>query len=101
MIEFVQDNVQYCVHRKLTKTPTGESVKTQMWHKEFVENNLDREILTIGELKKFDLDLAYEKIDLKNEKDVQENIATLVPNKEVMLATFFLMQESKNIFELP
>lgn len=40
-------------------------------------------------------------MEFKNETDLQKLIDDLLPRKEVLLGTYFLMQDSTNIFELP
>ena len=35
VVEFEHHGMQYCIQRNLTKTKTGESVKSLMWHKAF------------------------------------------------------------------
>jgi len=39
--------------------------------------------------------------DFKNETDLQKHLDQLLPPKEVFLGTYFLLQDSDNIFELP
>lgn len=39
--------------------------------------------------------------EFKNETDLQKNLDELIPPKEVFLGTYFLVQDSDNIFELP
>jgi hypothetical protein len=44
--------------------------------------------------------ISLQEIDFKNETDLQQNLSSLLPPKEVFLNTVFLMQDSENIFEL-
>lgn len=39
--------------------------------------------------------------EFKNETDLQKHLDQLLPSKEVFLGTYFLLQDSDNIFELP
>lgn len=41
-----------------------------------------------------------EEISFKNETDLQSNLETFLPPKEVFLSTVFLLQEADNIFEM-
>lgn len=41
-----------------------------------------------------------EEISYKNESDLQQTLGTILPPREVFTSTMFLLQESKNIFEL-
>lgn len=63
-------------------------------------NDLDS-IVTITSIQAFELPHGYEMVEFKNETDLQKLIDDLVPRKEVLLGTYFLMQDSINIFELP
>lgn len=49
----------------------------------------------------FELPGGYMISDFKNETDLQKNLDSTLPPKEVFLGTHFLMQDSENIFELP
>ncbi len=42
----------------------------------------------------------WEEIQFKNDKDLQATLEQLLPPREVFLATYLLMQDSPNIFEL-
>ena len=43
---------------------------------------------------------VLEEITFKNETDLQQQINTLLPPKEVFVSTIFLLQDSENIFEM-
>lgn len=102
VVEFEHQGIQYCIQRNLSKTKTGESVKSLLWHKPFAgvsENQSD--IITRGESRLFIVPGDYERVEFKNETDLQKILDDLLPRKEVLLWTYFLMQDSINIFELP
>ncbi len=65
----------YTIQRNFSRTPTGESVKSKLFSNEIL-------------------------LDFKNEKDIQDNLASLLPPFEVFLGTQMLMQDSDNIFEM-
>ena len=58
-------------------------------------------IVHIGSVQAFELLHGYEMVEFKNETDLQKLLDDLLPRKEVLLGTYFLMQDSTNIFELP
>ena len=60
-----------------------------------IENNIDIEDL----LRKY-TGLKRDEISFKNETDLQQNLQTFLPPREVIMNTIFLMQDSDNIFEL-
>lgn len=45
-------------------------------------------------------DINRDEINFKNETDLQQTLQTLLPPREVIMNTIFLMQDSDNIFEL-
>lgn len=99
VIEFREAWQQYRVQRRLKKTKTGETVQSQLRSQAPKARNSTPPILQIGAIKDFHLDPWYQKIDLKNEKDIQALLDSILPSKEVFQATYFLMQDSQNIFE--
>lgn len=44
--------------------------------------------------------LKRDEVSFKNETDLQQNLQTFLPPREVIMNTIFLMQDSDNIFEL-
>lgn len=44
--------------------------------------------------------LKRDEVNFKNETDLQQNLQTFLPPREVIMNTIFLMQDSDNIFEL-
>lgn len=60
-----------------------------------IENNVD-----IEELLRKQPGLKRDEISFKNETDLQQNLQTFLPPREVIMNTIFLMQDSDNIFEL-
>ena len=105
VVEFEHQGMQYCIQRNLSKTKTGESVKSLLRQKTFDTNTLNRsedgDIITIGHVVPFEISQDYERVEFKNETDMQKILDDLLPRKEVLLGTYFLMQDSINIFELP
>lgn len=49
----------------------------------------------------FELPSGYVISEFKNETNLQQYIDSIIPPKEVFLGTYFLLQDSDNIFELP
>lgn len=64
------------------------------WYKP-LENDID-----IEKLLKDHNGIKWEEIAFKNETDLQQNLQTFLPPREVIMNTIFLMQDSDNIFEL-
>lgn len=60
-----------------------------------IENNVD-----IEELLRNQPGLKRDEVSFKNETDLQQNLQTFLPPREVIMNTIFLMQDSDNIFEL-
>ena len=60
-----------------------------------LENDVD-----IEELLRKQPGLKWDEISFKNETDLQQNLQTFLPPREVIMNTIFLMQDSDNIFEL-
>ena len=60
-----------------------------------IENNID-----IEDLLRKQPGLKRDEISFKNETDLQQNLQTFLPPREVIMNTIFLMQDSDNIFEL-
>lgn len=102
----------YLIVRTLTKTAAKESCKTRMYQlncdidqvdsfeaklQENLQNVVSqgRDIQTICK----DGGLIGEEIVFKNETDIQQQITSLLPPREVFLSTYLLMQDSQNVFE--
>lgn len=99
--EFVDDGIQYCIQRTIKKTKTGESVASKFWIKPFVSWISQDEVVEYWAVSPFELPAGYVIADFKNETDLQKHLDQLLPPKEVFLGTYFLLQDSDNIFELP
>lgn len=99
--EFVDDGIQYCIQRTIKKTKTGESVASKFWMKPFVLGISQEEVVEYLSVTPFELSGGYTIAEFKNETDLQKHLDQLLPPKEVFLGTYFLLQDSDNIFELP
>jgi DNA repair exonuclease SbcCD ATPase subunit len=99
--EFVDDGIQYCIQRTIKKTKTGESVASKFWMKPFVSWISQDEVVEYWAVSPFELPGGYTIAEFKNETDLQKHLDQLLPPKEVFLGTYFLLQDSDNIFELP
>jgi hypothetical protein len=92
------------VRREITKTKTSESVKSTLYT--VADDNFLQPIYTKDVLSDTDtIDSlcpisARERLDAKNDKDVQAMLDLLIPPYEVYTSTQFLLQDSINIFEL-
>lgn len=60
-----------------------------------IESDID-----IEELIKEETSIKRDEITFKNETDLQQNLQSFLPPREVIMNTIFLMQDSENIFEL-
>lgn len=101
--EFLIDGIQYCIHRTIKKTKTGESVSSKLRIKDVADVFVwsQQEMVDYLPVSPFELPAGYTISDFKNETDLQKNLDQLLPPKEVFLGTYFLLQDSENIFELP
>ncbi len=100
--EFLLEDIQYCVQRTITKTKKGESVSSKLWMKSYRDDHSrNSDIVTYNEITPFELPAGYTITEFKNETDLQKNLDEILPPKEVFLGTYFLLQDSDNIFELP
>lgn len=106
-IIFSIDGEYYLVTRQLTQGKSKESCTSQQFHisasdtflwllhtKDILQHDVDIQSL----LEKNNIWL--EEISYKNESDLQQTLGTILPPREVFTSTMFLLQESKNIFEL-
>ncbi len=97
--------------RKISKWKTKESCVSNIYN---INNKIDSLSnltqqsdntsllgdIDIEEIIKKDSSIVLEQIEFKNETDLQQNLETFIPPREVFLNTVFLMQDSDNIFEL-
>ena len=110
---FSQNDDFYLIIRKLTQTKTWkDSVKTEFYHilndKNFVDyldiiskfDNIQKDWNNIKDLLKFfQVKLENLTTEFKQERELQENLNDLLPEKDVACSTIFLPQNSENIFE--
>lgn len=100
--EFRLWDMQYCVQRTITKTKKWESISSKLWVKPTKEDHSDDSgIVMYSDIIPFEISIDYEVVEFKNETDLQKNLDEILPPKEVFLGTYFLLQDSDNIFELP
>ena len=110
---FSQDDNFYLIIRKITLTKTWkDSTKSEFYSivkdKNFIDylNNINNneiieknnDILTL--LKFYQIKLENLTTEFKQERELQENLNSLLIPKEVALSTTFLPQNSDNIFEM-
>lgn len=72
----------------------NEVTKQSQWDGKILEN------LDIQNIISKNNELSFEEISFKNETDLQQSLASFLPEREVFLSTAFLMQDAPNIFEL-
>ncbi|MFA5748207.1 MAG: SMC family ATPase [Candidatus Absconditabacterales bacterium] len=102
---FSVNGEKYLLVRNLTKGKLKDGCASVLYNisgdlnDEKVQNNpfFDQDIQDILKQNK---KISLQEIDFKNETDLQQNLSSLLPPKEVFLNTVFLMQDSENIFEL-
>lgn len=97
--------IHYLIIRNIKKSKVKESCESKVYTLEWnlpdftahapLEKNID-----IEELIKQQTGLKRDEIIFKNETDLQQNLQTFLPPREVIMNTIFLMQDSDNIFEL-
>lgn len=112
-ILFSQDDNFYLIIRKISLTKTWkDSTKSELYSivkdKNFIDyiSNIntteiikkDNDILTL--LNFYQIKLENLTTNFKQERELQDNLNSLLPNKEVALSTIFLPQNSENIFEI-
>jgi DNA repair exonuclease SbcCD ATPase subunit len=96
-----------CV-RNITRTKTGnDTIKSSLF---VIEDDISRvqTLLTPFSLLTWDVDAVEnimnqcktERIECKNETDVQATLNSFIPLQEVFLSTSMLLQDSENVFEL-
>ncbi|HCY21101.1 TPA: hypothetical protein DIC40_04585 [Patescibacteria group bacterium] len=99
---FTFENETRLIIRHITKAKIKESCTSTLYKvqnyeiipEEIIKKNEDIEVY----IKKSGAIL--EKIEFKNETDLQQTFLSFLPPKEVFVNTVFLMQDSDNIFEL-
>lgn len=101
-IVFTFENETRLIIRQITKAKVKESCTSSLYkienltisEDEIIKKNEDIENI----IRKSWANL--EKIEFKNETDLQQTFLSFLPPKEVFVNTVFLMQDSDNIFEL-
>jgi len=98
---FEIDEQQYLIVRNLSEGKSKDVCKSQLFtvhSSQFtVDNNSNKK--DIQELLKENW-AQLEEISFKNERDLDGNLAEILPPREVFLSTIFLLQDSENVFEL-
>ena len=95
----------YLITRMMKKGKSKDSCESKVYvldgnlpdfneHKP-IEKNID-----IEDILRKQTGLKRDEISFKNETDLQQNLQTFLPPREVIMNTIFLMQDSENIFEL-
>jgi DNA repair exonuclease SbcCD ATPase subunit len=96
---FEIDGQRYLIVRNLSEGKSKDVCKSQLlivnW--EVIIENKDWK--DIEELLK-ESGSNLEEISFKNERDLDGNLAEILPPREVFLSTVFLLQDSENVFEL-
>lgn len=94
----------YLIIRNIKKGKAKDSCDSKLYKIEGTINLEDQEPLQndkdIELLLKQQSNLKREEITFKNETDLQQTLQTILPPREVIMNTIFLMQDSDNIFEL-
>src|SRR3989338_8690386 len=94
----------YLIIRKIKKGKSKDSCESQLYkiegdisfdNQDPLQNDKDIEVLL-----KQQTSLKRDEISFKNESDLQQTLQTILPPREVLMNTIFLMQDSDNIFEL-
>jgi len=97
---FEIDGQKYLIVRNLSQGKSKDVCKSQLFNissecrVQSSESGKDIEEL----LKESGANL--EEISFKNERDLDGNLAEILPPREVFLSTVFLLQDSENVFEL-
>lgn len=99
------DKNYYLIVRNIKKGKVRESCESKLYSLDWdlpdfnahtpIENDID-----IEDIIKETSGLKRDEITFKNETDLQQNLQTFLPPREVIMNTIFLMQDSDNIFEL-
>jgi len=99
------DKVVYLITRNIKKGKSKDSCESKVYTLEgnlpdFNEHAPLEDNVDIENLLKKHPGLKRDEISFKNETDLQQNLQTFLPPREVIMNTIFLMQDSDNIFEL-
>ena len=95
----------YLIIRNIKKGKVKESCESKLYkitwdissfnQEEAVQNDKDIELLLRQQS-----NIQRDEVSFKNETDLQQTLQTILPPREVIMNTIFLMQDSDNIFEL-
>lgn len=99
------NNVNYLIIRNIKKSKVKESCESKVYTLEgtlpdFTTHAPLEKDIDIEELIHQQNGIKRDEITFKNETDLQQNLQTFLPPREVIMNTIFLMQDSDNIFEL-
>lgn len=99
------NGVNYLIIRNIKKSKVKESCESKVYTLEgtlpdFTTHAPLEKDIDIEELIHQQTGIKREEITFKNETDLQQNLQTFLPPREVIMNTIFLMQDSDNIFEL-
>ncbi len=104
-IVFQIQEENYLVIRNIKKGKTKDSCESKLYkitgdisslnQENSIQKDKDIELLLRQKA-----GLTREEIAFKNETDLQQTLQTILPPREVIMNTIFLMQDSDNIFEL-
>ena len=90
------------INRKIKTTKTGESISSRFFKVVWNFDSWGRDYPDVFNKISFSSNwLKLEEIESKSETELQGIIQDMIPSKDVLLNTSFLMQDSLNIFELP
>lgn len=99
------NDIQYLIVRNIKKSKVKESCESKLYILSGDLSNIEQknpliQDSDIEEIIKTDKSITYEEVIFKNETDLQQNLQNVLPPREVIMNTIFLMQDSDNIFEL-
>ncbi len=100
----VNDTI-YFISRQMKKGKSKDSCESKLFILEWILPDFNQHLplendIDIEQLLKKQPGLKRDEIQFKNETDLQQNLQTFLPPREVIMNTIFLMQDSANIFEL-
>ncbi len=94
----------YLIIRNIKKGKSKDSCESKLYKLEWTFDFADESPLQhdkdIETLLRQDGSIQRDEITFKNETDLQQTLQTILPPREVIMNTIFLMQDSDNIFEL-
>lgn len=104
-ILFEIHNETYLIIRNIKKWKVKESCESKMYKIQWEDITCEREYSLQSNIDIEDIldkrdNFKQEEIVFKNETDLQQTLQTILPPREVIMNTIFLMQDSDNIFEL-